>query len=307
MTTALLFPGQGSQKVGMGKSLADSFRIARDTFQEADDALGFSLSTLCFEGPAEELTLTKFTQPAIVTTSIAAWRVAQAELGLEFEVAAGHSLGEFSALVAASALGFADAVRLVHLRGQAMQRAVPSGAGAMAAVLGLTTEAAGALCEAAAQGQVCEPANLNGGGQVVISGHVEAIDRAVAAAKGHGAKRAVKLNVSAPFHCSLMEPAAQELAAALREVEVAQPRVPVVANVTAEPNQDAGRVKSLLVEQVTHPVRWESSVLKLVDMGVTHGYELGAGAVLRGLVRRIAKDLSVASVGESSDLDKQKA
>jgi [acyl-carrier-protein] S-malonyltransferase len=299
---ALLFPGQGSQKVGMGKALAASFESARLAYQEADDALGFAISKLCFEGPEADLTRTENTQPAILATSIAALRTLEAERGLSFDVAAGHSLGEFSALVAVRALHFADALRLVRLRGQAMQEAVPEGQGAMAALIGLDPDGVRALCEEAAQGQVCEPANFNGGGQVVISGHAEAIDRAVAAAKGKGAKRAVKLQVSAPFHCALMQPAAERLAEALEGVQVHAMQIPVVANVTAEPNRDQTRVKELLVRQVTGSVRWEESVLAMVQLGVDNALEVGAGSVLRGLVKRIASDLTVAGAGEPDDI-----
>jgi [acyl-carrier-protein] S-malonyltransferase len=299
---ALLFPGQGSQKVGMGKALAASFESARLAYQEADDALGFAISKLCFEGPEADLTRTENTQPAILATSIAALRTLEAERGLSFDVAAGHSLGEFSALVAVRALHFADALRLVRLRGQAMQEAVPEGQGAMAALIGLDPDGVRALCEEAAQGQVCEPANFNGGGQVVISGHAEAIDRAVAAAKGKGAKRAVKLQVSAPFHCALMQPAAERLAEALEGVQVHAMQIPVVANVTAEPNRDQTRVKELLIRQVTGSVRWEESVLAMVQLGVDNALEVGAGSVLRGLVKRIASDLTVAGAGEPDDI-----
>lgn len=303
MKTALLFPGQGSQKVGMGQALADRFEVARRTFEEADDALGFSLTRLCAEGPADELALTANAQPAILTTSIAVFRVLEAERGLAFDVAAGHSLGEWSALVAVGALRFADAVRLVNLRGKAMQEAVPVGVGGMAAILGMELPAVQALCDEVAEGQVCAPANMNGGKQIVISGHKEAVDRAAAAAKGKGAMKAVPLQVSAPFHCALMQPAADAVAAALEKVEIGPLRVPVVANVTAEPNQDPARVRELLIAQVTGAVRWEESVQRLAADGVTRGFELGAGQVLRGLGRRIAKDLNITSVGEPADVD----
>ncbi len=298
MKTALLFPGQGSQTIGMGKALASEFPVARRTFEEADEALGYALSTVCFEGPAERLTLTATTQPAILTTSIAAWRVWAAETGVTAAVAAGHSLGEFSALVAAGALDFVDAVRLVRLRGNAMQEAVAAGQGGMAALMGVDAAGAAALCEAVRGELACAPANLNGGGQIVISGHLDAIDAAVARAKEFGVKRAVKLAVSAPFHCSLMQPAAVALAAALESIDVRPLEFPVVANVDAQPNQDAARVKGLLVEQVTHPVRWEESVQTLERLGVGRAYELGAGQVLRGLVRRIAPAIAVHCVAE---------
>jgi len=302
MKTALLFPGQGSQKVGMGRALADAYPVAKQTFEEADDVLGFSLSTLCFEGPTEELTLTKHTQPAILTTSIAVYRVLADRLA--FDVVAGHSLGEWSALVAAGALSLRDAVKLTHLRGTYMQEAVPVGQGAMAALLGLDLAATRVVCDKASQpGEPVEPANLNGGGQIVISGHAAAIERALPEAKAAGAKRAVKLAVSAPFHCSLMKPAADRLAEALAPIAIAAPTVPVVANVTAEPNADAARVKELLVSQVTAPVRWEESIQAMVGLGVTTAYELGAGAVLKGLVKRIADSISVTSIGEPADVE----
>lgn len=301
---ALLFPGQGSQTVGMGKALAAEFEPARLAFEEADDALGFSISRLCFEGPEDELTRTENTQPAILATSVAVLRTLETERGLMFDVAAGHSLGEFSALVAARALHFADALRLVRLRGQAMQEAVPQGQGAMAALIGLDADVVAALCAEAAQGQVCEPANFNGGGQVVISGHAEAIDRAVAAAEGKGAKRAVRLAVSAPFHCALMKPAADRLAEALEGVQVHAMQAPVVANVTAEPSRDQTKVKELLIAQVTGSVRWEESVQALARMGIEQAIEVGAGSVLRGLARRITRDIKVVGAAEPEDIRK---
>lgn len=303
MSTALLFPGQGSQRVGMGRDLAHQFDVARRTYDEADAALGFAISKLCFEGPEDDLTLTQHSQPAILTTSMAVFRVLASETGLAFDAVAGHSLGEWTALAAAGALGFADAVRLVHLRGQFMQDAVPVGVGAMAALMGLDLVATRALCaEASAPGEPCEPANLNGGGQIVISGHAAAIDRAVAAAKGKGAKRAVKLSVSAPFHCSLMASAAERLAGALAEIAIAAPRVPVYANVTAAPTQDPATIRRLLVEQVTGAVRWEESVAALAAAGVTRALELGAGSVLRGLVKRIADGIDVTTIGEPHEV-----
>lgn len=303
MKTALLFPGQGSQKVGMGHGLAQAYEVARRTFEEADDVLGFSLSKLCFEGPDAELTLTKHTQPAILTTSIAVFRVLE-QRGLAFDFVAGHSLGEWTALVAAGALSLRDAVRLTHLRGTYMQEAVPVGQGAMAAIMGLDLAKVKAVCEkASAPGEPVEPANLNGGGQIVISGHTAAVDRAIPEAKATGAKIAKKLAVSAPFHCSLMQPAADRLAAALAEVMVTAPKVPVVANVTAEPTQDAAQIRQLLVQQVTASVRWEESVQTLAKLGVTRGYELGAGTVLKGLVKRIADTLEVTAIGEPAEVE----
>jgi [acyl-carrier-protein] S-malonyltransferase len=304
MKTALLFPGQGSQKVGMGQALAEAHEPARRVFEEADEALGFKISELCFEGPKDKLVLTQYTQPAILTTSIAALRAAEAEAPIEFDPAAGHSLGEWSALVAVGALELADAVRLVHLRGRAMQEAVPEGEGAMAALMGLDEAAVRTVCEEAAEGRVVQPANLNGGGQIVISGHADAVDRAIARAKEAGAKRAIKLPVSAPFHCALMQPAAERVAAALADVTIHPMTRPVVANVTAEPSGDAEAVRELLTRQVTSPVRWEESARTLAKAGVTRAVELGAGAVLAGLLKRAAPEITVTSVGEPADISK---
>jgi len=297
---AFLFPGQGSQKVGMGKALHEASALARAVFDEADAALGFGLSRLCFEGPEDELTLTANAQPAILTTSVAALRVLQAETGWQPAVVAGHSLGEYSALVAAGALALADAVKVVNLRGRFMQDAVAPGVGAMAAILGLDAadvEAACAEARAACPGEVVSPANLNGGGQVVIAGHKSAVEAACTAAKARGAKRAMPLAVSAPFHCALMQPAAERLAAELARVEIRPPLVPVVANVDAAPNTDAARVRDLLVRQVTAPVRWEETVLRLASMEIGRAIELGHGTVLAGLGKRIAPSLEVVSVG----------
>ncbi len=302
MKTALLFPGQGSQRVGMGRDLAHEFAVARQTYEEADDVLGFALSRLCFEGPEDELTLTKHTQPAILTTSIAVFR-ALGERGLAFDVVAGHSLGEWTALVAAGSIAFRDAVRLTHLRGRYMQDAVPAGQGAMAAVMGLGGAALQAVCErASAPGEPVEQANLNGAGQIVISGSAAAVDRAIAEAKAAGAKRATRLAVSAPFHCSLMKPAADQLAAALAGVAIAAPRVPVIHNVTAQPGTDPERIRALLIEQVTAAVRWEESVQAIAAMGVTRAYELGSGSVLRGLVKRIAETIETTTIGEPHEV-----
>ncbi len=301
--TALLFPGQGSQRVGMGRDLCVREPLAKAVYDEADDALGFALSKICFDGPEDALTLTAHTQPAILTTSIAVLRVLL-DRGLQFDIVAGHSLGEWTALVAAGALSFADAVRLTHLRGKFMQEAVPVGVGSMAALMGLSLEATTEVCkQASAPGQPVETANLNGGGQIVISGHEAAIDRALPLAKAAGAKRAIKLSVSAPFHCSMMAPAAQRLAQALEEITVVAPRVPVVSNVEAQPNLDASRIKTLLVQQVTGAVRWEESIAWMAQDGVVRAYELGSGAVLKGLVKRIAETIAVTTIGEPHEVD----
>jgi len=304
---AFLFPGQGSQHVGMGQALADRHPAARAVFEQADQALGYSIARLCFEGPEEELKLTANAQPGILTCSVAALRVIERETGLRPEVVAGHSLGEFSALVCAGALAFEDAVRLVHLRGGFMQEAVPAGEGAMAALMGATPQQVEELCREAAQGQVLSPANFNGAGQIVIAGHAAAVDRAVGQAKQFGAKRAVRLPVSAPFHCSLMEPAAARLGAELDRVELSDPRVPVVTNVEAAPNGDGARIRDLLFRQVTAPVRWEETMLRLAEMGVDRAVEVGPGKVLAGLARRIVKTIAVdnAETAEQIELLKQ--
>ena len=303
---AFLFPGQGSQQVGMGKALRDAFPAARAVFEEADAALGYALSRLCFEGPEDELTLTANAQPAILTTSIAALRVLERETDLRAAAVAGHSLGEYSALVAAGALRLADAVRVVHLRGQFMQEAVAPGVGAMAAILGLSAVDVKAACAdalaAGPAGEVVSAANYNGGGQVVIAGHRAAVDRACAAAKARGAKRALPLSVSAPFHCALMAPAGERLAAALAQVPVAAPSVPVVTNVEAAPNQDAARVRELLARQVTAPVRWEESIQRLAAMGISGAVEVGAGRVLAGLVKRIAPAIVVHTASDPESI-----
>jgi len=302
MKTALLFPGQGSQRVGMGRDLSHDFAVARQTYEEADDVLGFALSTLCFDGPEGELTLTKHTQPAILTTSIAVLR-ALAERGLTFDVVAGHSLGEWTALVAAGAMAFRDAVRLTYLRGTYMQDAVPAGQGAMAAMMGLDLATLQGVCERASQpGEPVELANLNGAGQIVISGASAAVDRAITEAKAAGAKRAVRLAVSAPFHCSLMKPAAEQLAAALADVAIAAPSVPVIANVTAEPTQDPAEIRQLLIRQVTAVVRWEESIRAIAALGTTRAYELGSGSVLKGLVKRIAETIETTTIGEPHEV-----
>lgn len=304
---AFLFPGQGSQTVGMGKALVEQFPVARATFEQADEALGYAISKLCFEGPAEELTLTANAQPAILTCSVAALRVLEEETSLSPDVVAGHSLGEYSALVCAGAISLEDAVRSVHLRGKFMQEAVPPGEGAMAALMGADAERATALCEAAAEGQVLSPANFNGAGQIVIAGAAAAVARAVDRAKEHGVKRAIPLQVSAPFHCALMEPAAARLAGVLAEIAFDDPRVPVVTNVEAAPNESGARARELLVQQVTAPVRWEESVLQMAEQGVTHAVELGPGKpVLGGMVRRIAKVIKPTPFNSPDQLEKLK-
>ena len=296
---AFVFPGQGSQKVGMGKALAEALPAARALFDEADDALGFRLSTLCFEGPDADLQLTANTQPAILAVSIAALRAVEELAGIKADVVAGHSLGEYSALVAAGALRFADAVRLVHLRGKFMQEAVPAGVGAMAAIIGLDARAVEDTCREARGGWddgVCSPANFNGAGQTVIAGHKAPVERAMLLAKQKGAKLVKALPVSAPFHSALMAPAAERLREELARVTVSPLALPVVTNVEAAANRDAGRVKELLARQVTAPVRWEESVRHLAEMGVTHAVEIGPGRVLTGLLKRIAPSVALASV-----------
>lgn len=298
---AFLFPGQGSQAVGMGKALADAFPEARAVFAEADAALGRSLSTLCFEGPDDQLTLTENTQPAILATSIAAYRVLDAR-GLQPAWAAGHSLGEYSAHVAAGTFGFADAVRIVAHRGRYMQEAVPVGTGAMAAILGLDAATVAAACEAAAQGEVVSPANLNAPGQVVIAGSTDAVARAGAEARARGARRVIPLNVSAPFHCALMRPAQLRLEPELRALSVQAPRVPVVANVDALPKRDGAAAIDALVAQVSGAVRWEDVIGYLVSAGVRAYVEVGPGAVLAGLVRKIDREAQVVSFGAPEQL-----
>jgi [acyl-carrier-protein] S-malonyltransferase len=287
----------------MGKELADAFPAAAEVFLGADRALGDPISKLCFEGPEAELTLTRNTQPAIVTTSLAALAALRSAVSLPAPAsAAGHSLGEYSALVAAGALEPGDAVRLVRLRGEAMQEAVPAGAGAMAAIMGLSPEKLAEICEAAREGEVVSPANFNAPGQIVIAGHAAAVARAQKLAADAGGK-AIPLKVSAPFHCALMAPAAKKLAEALEKVTIAPLAFPVVANVDARPNRDQGRVKDLLVQQVDHPVRWEETVRAMASDGVTHILEIGPGKVLAGLVKRIAKEIEVIPVGTPSGVE----
>jgi [acyl-carrier-protein] S-malonyltransferase len=299
---AFIFPGQGSQYTGMGKELAGNFKIAADTFAEADDALGFALSRLCFEGPEEDLKLTANTQPAILTTSIAILRVLRNETPLTAAFLAGHSLGEYSALVASGAMDFADAVRTVRARGEYMQEAVPVGVGAMAAILGVETDILMEICQEAAQGEVVAPANFNSPGQIVIAGHAGAIGRAIEIAKGRGFRKAMLLPVSAPFHCSLMSPAGERLAEKLEDVSINTLEIPVVSNVDASPNQDKERVKELLVRQVSAPVLWEDSVKRMVDSGVEKFIEVGPGKVLSGLVKRIAKNVSTSNIEDITTL-----
>lgn len=298
---ACLFPGQGSQTVGMGREFADGFEVARDTFAEADAALGHSLSQLIFGGPEAQLTLTEHTQPAILTASIATWRVLAAR-GLQPAFMAGHSLGEYSAHVAAGTFGFADAVRTVRHRGRYMQEAVPAGQGAMAALLGLDEAAAAAACAEAAEGEVVSCANLNAPGQIVIAGHAAAVGRAGERAKAHGARRVIPLNVSAPFHCALMAPARERLTPELRALATASPRVPVVANVDAEPKRDAASAIDALIAQVDAPVRWVQVIERLSADGVTTFIEVGPGTVLSGLVKKIAREATVLSVQTPGDL-----
>jgi len=299
---AFLFPGQGSQHAGMGKDLAENFPVARQVFEEANDALGVDLASLCFNGPEEDLKLTANTQPAILTTSIAALRVLETEIGIAPNCAAGHSLGEYSALVCAGALNFADAVRIVRQRGTFMQEAVPVGTGAMAAILGLDKETLERVCRDAALGQVVSPANFNSAGQVVIAGNTEAVDRAMNLAKEHGAKRALPLPVSAPFHCSLMIPAGERLADVLADIKVGDMTVPVITNVEATPNQDASRVCQLLVDQVSAPVLWEDTIACMINLEVERYIEIGPGKVLAGLVKRMAKDSTIQNVQNVSDI-----
>jgi [acyl-carrier-protein] S-malonyltransferase len=311
MAVAFVFPGQGSQALGMGKALAAAFAPARAVFEEVDAALGDKLSAVMWDGPAEKLTLTQNAQPALVAVSLAAMRVLAAEAGVdlkrEAKFVAGHSVGEYSALAATSALSLADAVRLVRIRGRAMQEAVPVGVGAMAALIGVDFDQAAEIAAQAAQGEICEAANDNGGGQVVVSGHKGAVERAVEIAKGRGVRRAMLLPVSAPFHCSLMRPAADVMREALAKVTIVPPCVPVVANVLARPTVDPAEIARGLVAQVTGTVRWRESVAFMAQAGVTTFYEVGSGRVLSGLVKRIAEGASGVSIGTPDEVAAFKA
>lgn len=304
MTRAFVFPGQGAQTIGMGKALADAYPEAKAVFDEVDEALGEKLSSLIWEGEQDTLTLTQNAQPALMATSLAAMRALEAE-GAGIDAAscvAGHSLGEYSALAAAGALSVADTARLLRVRGEAMQQAVPVGVGAMAALLGLDFETAGAVAAEAAQGEVCQAANDNDPGQVVVSGHKAAVERAVELAKEKGAKRAMLLPVSAPFHCALMEPAAEVMARALADVDIQPPKVPLVANVLAAKIEDPARIRDLLVEQVTGSVRWRESVANMGRDGVTEIWEIGAGKALSGMVRRIDREIACRAIGSPDDV-----
>ena len=311
MTRAFVFPGQGSQTVGMGKALAEAFPQAKAVFDEVDEALSQKLSTLMWEGAAEELTLTANTQPALMAVSVASIRVLEAEAGLDLKqhaaFVAGHSLGEYSALAAAGSLSVSDTARLLRIRGNAMQNAVPVGQGAMAALLGLEYDAALEVAREAAEGEVCDAANDNGGAQVVVSGHKSAVERAVAIAQTKGAKRAVMLAVSAPFHCALMQPAADAMREALDRVTVNTPVVPIVANVEAASITDPSVIRDALVRQVTGTVRWRESVAFMASQGVDSFYEVGSGKVLTGLVKRIAAGASSAAIGTPEDIAAFKA
>jgi [acyl-carrier-protein] S-malonyltransferase len=306
MTTAFIFPGQGSQAVGMGKALYENFAVSRTVFEEVDAALGQKLTALMFEGPAEELTLTANAQPALMAVSLAALRALEAEKGVDLarDVAfvAGHSLGEYSALAAVGALSVTDTAKLLRIRGLAMQKAVPAGLGGMAALIGATKEQAAEVAAAAAQGEVCELANDNGGGQVVISGHKSAIERAIPIAQEKGIRRAMPLPVSAPFHCSLMQPAAEAMREALAGATILAPKVPLVANVTAVATSDPAAIRRQLVEQVTGSVRWAESMAWLGGQGVTRFVEIGSGKVLSGLVKRIVDGATAANVGTPEDV-----
>jgi len=311
MTSAFVFPGQGSQAVGMGKGLAETFASARQVFEEVDAALGERLSDIIWNGPPETLTLTENAQPALMAVSLAAMRVLETEAGVDLKrdaaFVAGHSLGEYSALAAARALTIADAARLLRIRGLAMQKAVPVGAGAMAALIGVELDVAKAVATEVAGVGVCAAANDNGGGQVVLSGARSAVEQAVEVAKQRGVKRAMMLPVSAPFHCPMMQPAADVMAEALAKVSVKVPVVPVVANVLARPVSDPAEIVRCLVEQVTGTVRWRESVLFMAQTGVTSFYEVGSGKVLTGLIKRIAETATASAIGTPDDVTRFKA
>jgi [acyl-carrier-protein] S-malonyltransferase len=300
---AFLFPGQGSQAVGMGKELSDNYAVARRTFEEADEALGYKLSQVCFEGPEEKLKLTEITQPAILTASVAAWRVLQ-EKGLQPDFVAGHSLGEYSAHVAAGTLTFADAVRTVRNRGKYMQEAVPVGVGAMAAILGMPLNKVEDVASDAAQGEICQAANINSPEQIVISGNSSAVERAIKLANGRGAKKAVSLPVSAPFHCALMQPAQDRLAADLDALSFQNPSSPVVCNVDAEAITSAEAARNALIRQVTGAVKWEPSVRLLINKGASLFIEVGPGKVLWGLMRQIDRSKTCLTVGDEASVQK---
>jgi len=299
---AFIFPGQGSQYPGMGKDLAEKFPAARQVFEEADNALGFELSELCFNGPAEQLQLTENTQPAILTVSVAALRAMESEGFPKPDFVAGHSLGEYSALVAAGSLSLADAVRTVRARGRYMQEAVPVGGGAMAAILGADLDVIVAACKEAAEGQVCSPANINSQSQVVIAGDAAAVDRAIELLKARGAKRAVKLNVSAPFHCALMMPAQERLGKDLEKISFADPAVPIVTNVDATSVIQGDEARDALIRQVSQPVKWLSSVEFLISQGVQSLIEAGPGKVLSGLMRQIDRSVSCVNIEDEASL-----
>ena len=307
MSSAFVFPGQGSQTIGMGKELAENMPVAAQVFEEINDALGQNLSGLMFEGAQEELTLTQNAQPAIMAVSLAVIKVLEKDFDVKLANAAsyvaGHSLGEYSALAASEAFSLSDTAKLLRLRGEAMQRAVPVGIGAMAALLGLNFDIAQEVAEEAAQDEVCTAANDNADGQVVISGHKAAVERAIEIAKTRGAKRGMLLPVSAPFHCSLMQPAADEMAAALSDTVISAPKMPVITNITASPEKDPEMIRKYLVEQVTGRVRWRESILKMNELGVDRLVEAGAGKVLTGMTRRICRDIKGVSLQTPTDIE----